>query len=55
MKKISHLIIGLAIFAGAAGVSEVRLVDEARAECTDIHGTCSETEWSELDRELSAD
>ena len=52
MKNALYITLGLAIFAGAVGVSDVRLVDEARAECSSVWATCSESETTELQREL---
>ncbi len=52
MKKFTYATLALAIFAGAAIVSEVPLVEEARAECSSIWASCSESETSELQSEL---
>ena len=52
MKKLTYAALSLAIFAGAAIVSEVPLVEEARAECSSIWASCSESETSELQSEL---
>lgn len=52
MKKFIYATMALAVFAGAAVVSDVALIDEARAECTSTWAGCSESEVSELQREL---
>lgn len=54
MKKLAYGTLALAIFAGAAVVSDVRLINEARAECTSIWASCSESEVSELSSELES-
>ena len=52
MKNLTYAAIGLVIFAGAVGVSNVRVVNEAHADCTSIWATCSESDTSELSAEL---
>lgn len=55
MKKLGYFAFALTVFAGAAALSGTPLIDEARADCTSIWATCSESDVNELDRELSSD
>ena len=55
MNKLLKIVFSIAIFSGAAVVSDLNVIEDARAEGTSIWATGSESEVSELDRELSSE